>query len=90
VRDGESTLPLAPVEPRVPSVDGDDDVHRLQRGRAVDPGVGEDDEEQRGVRDAERPAPRALADREDDVDDAEGDSGDLDRVQRPPPRRNVG
>jgi hypothetical protein len=52
--------------------------------------VGEDDEEQRGVRDAERPAPRALADREDDVDDAEGDPGDLDRVQRPPPRRNVG
>jgi hypothetical protein len=41
--------------------------------------VAEDDEEQRGVRDAERPAPGALADRQPDVEQAEDDAGDLDR-----------
>ena len=64
---------------RYGSARGVEIVDRLQRGGAVEAGVGEDDEEPRGVRDAARPAPRALADRQPHVQDTEDDAGDLGR-----------
>jgi hypothetical protein len=53
----------------------------LQRGGPVEAGPPVDDEEEGGVRDAERPAPGDLADGEDDERDAEGGPEDLQEVQ---------
>jgi hypothetical protein len=82
-RDGEPAVVLSPVPPLVPAVERHHDVHGLQRGVAVDAGLGEDDQEEGGVGDAERPAPRALADGQEDVGHPEKDAGHLEGIQRP-------
>jgi D-alanyl-D-alanine dipeptidase len=58
----ELGVALASIQPLVPSIDGDDDVHHLQAHVGVQPGMIEHDRVEADVDDRRRPAPDILSD----------------------------